>query len=502
MIVKTTNKYAPLEALSFGNRSDAERRRATTRPTVPDDAVEHKLLWGSRIELESDDVTPDFERDVEVITTNPVYRRLSDMGQLAPSFSHIFQNRMSHTNHVARVSGKLCKAMHLDADSTTLADAIARAHDIGHAPFSHEAEKVFNEKLKLVGGEWDHDYYGMRILTDRGQALLNSEGLPLTAAVLEGTLKRFRRFTEEPIEGGDIYHVPLSKVPTTIKDLEAEQELFQLEKWNHVEGQIVSTSDWIAGTCSDFRDLLLWELEQSKGDMSQFPEHAAAVVQHLPLAQDKWNELQALIPDEKKTDVYMQHKAIRIFAKMLEKELITDVLNHTLASYQSHETTITHAEDIRELDNLLVTFSPEIFQQMTALKKAHSKILYPNILKEHIDTEEMMREFYDVAKESFEGEGGLEIAGDWKKFYDEISAENSTRATERGKTHIIIDYIASGFTDKDVMHLMQKHKPEIYEALTSGAKEGVYPMHMPPPTTVWSKILNLVNNLAGTPERG
>ena len=99
MILKTTDKYAPLEALSFGNRSDAERRRATTRPTVPDDAVEHKLLWGSRIELESDDVTPDFERDVEVITTNPVYRRLSDMGQLAPSFSHIFQNRMSHANH-------------------------------------------------------------------------------------------------------------------------------------------------------------------------------------------------------------------------------------------------------------------------------------------------------------------------------------------------------------------------------------------------------------------
>ncbi len=482
MIQKLNEKYAALKALSFGNRSDDEIDKALERPTMPDDAVERDVLWAN--------LEPGFVQDAEAITSSANYKRLAHMGQLAPSFSHAFQTRMTHTTHVARVAQKMCKAMHLDSDSIELAQAIACAHDIGHAPFSHEAEELFNEILG-EGNKWDHDYYGMRVLTDRAQGMLRSDGLPLTTATLEGTLKRYRCFTGDD-EKLDTYHAPIKDVPRTIQSLEDEGQYFHLKEWSPIEGQIVSISDWIAGTCSDMRDLLLWELEGAKGDMSVFHQRAKKILADFPIAPERWPQVQTLISEEDKGNPDQQTKAVRLLAKIVEKELMTDVLDTTLAHYEAHKSEIENAEDVRKLEDPLVSFSPELMEKMLELKESHQEALYPKILQQHLNTKDLMQAFFELAEVSFQGEEKLEVADDWMQLYNGIQqSDMEDNSKETIQKYLVIDYITSNFTDQDVMYLLKTHAPEKYDLLTQDILEAAYPQQPAPSSAFWAQFADI-----------
>ena len=104
--------------------------------------------WGSAVKRESPiyahgcDIRSEFYRDYTRILHSQAYRRLKHKTQVffSPRNDHIC-TRIEHVNHVESVSYTVSKFLGLN---TELAVTIALGHDLGHAPFGHEGEKVLD----------------------------------------------------------------------------------------------------------------------------------------------------------------------------------------------------------------------------------------------------------------------------------------------------------------------------------------------------------------------
>ncbi len=101
----------------------------------------------------------EFQRDRDRIIHCKSFRRLKHKTQvfIAPSGDH-FVTRLTHTLQVMQIARTIARALNLNED---LAEAIALAHDIGHAPFGHAGEEALSEAL---GEEWRHNYQGVRVV--------------------------------------------------------------------------------------------------------------------------------------------------------------------------------------------------------------------------------------------------------------------------------------------------------------------------------------------------
>jgi dGTPase len=147
---------------------------------------------------EGESRTP-FQRDRDRILYSSAFRRLAGVTQVVHAGEgHAFHNRMTHSLKVAqfgrRVAERLVKT--LDAEQAAeidpdLVEAACLAHDLGHPPFGHIAERELNDRLleaKVPDG-YEGNAQSFRIVTRL--AIRNSEfrGLNLTRATLNGLLK-------------------------------------------------------------------------------------------------------------------------------------------------------------------------------------------------------------------------------------------------------------------------------------------------------------------------
>jgi len=80
---------------------------------------------------------------------------------------------------VSTIATTICKGLKLDME---LAQAISLGHDLGHAPFGHNGEKVLNELASSIGG-FIHEVHSLRVVDKISR---NGEGLNLTYAVRDG----------------------------------------------------------------------------------------------------------------------------------------------------------------------------------------------------------------------------------------------------------------------------------------------------------------------------
>ncbi len=135
-----------------------------------------------------EDIRGPFLRDFNRILHCKAYRRLKHKTQVffATENDHIC-TRIEHVNHVSSVSYTICKFLGLN---TELANAIAIGHDLGHAPFGHEGEKVLKDLAgKDPGEKFWHEKNSLRFV-DYLETLPSPEGreenLNLTYAVRDG----------------------------------------------------------------------------------------------------------------------------------------------------------------------------------------------------------------------------------------------------------------------------------------------------------------------------
>lgn len=131
----------------------------------------------SRIE-EKCEIRTDFQRDRDRVIHSKSFRRLKHKTQvfLSPLGDH-YRTRLTHTLEVAQIARTIARGLNLNED---LVEAIALAHDLGHAPFGHAGERALNS-ISSMG--FKHNEQSIRVV-DRLER--NLQGLNLTYEVRNG----------------------------------------------------------------------------------------------------------------------------------------------------------------------------------------------------------------------------------------------------------------------------------------------------------------------------
>lgn len=147
-----------------------------------------------------------FQKDRDRIAYSSAFHRLAGITQVVRADEEdIFHTRQQHSFKVAQVGRRLAQKIFQDTDKSRIptlennlhvevVEAACLAHDLGHPPFGHAAEKVLNDKLTT-----DHDnpdgFEGnaqtFRVLTKLSVRFDSEDcdGLDLTRATLNACLK-------------------------------------------------------------------------------------------------------------------------------------------------------------------------------------------------------------------------------------------------------------------------------------------------------------------------
>jgi dGTPase len=130
------------------------------------------------------------QRDRDRIVHSAAFRRLEHKTQVFASYDgDMFRTRLTHTIEVAQIARTIACALNLNE---TLTEAIALAHDLGHAPFGHAGQHALDICNAAYGG-FEHNLHGLRVvevLEDRYAAF---PGLNLTFETRQGILKHCSR---------------------------------------------------------------------------------------------------------------------------------------------------------------------------------------------------------------------------------------------------------------------------------------------------------------------
>jgi dGTPase len=159
-------------------------------------------LLGERIHREpglreGDDRTP-FEEDRDIVLYSSAFRRLLSVTQVASaSAGYLFHTRLTHSLQVAQVGRRLAEKLRkkqpefatgLGGLNPDVVETACLAHDIGHPPFGHLAEKVLDQRALDFGG-FEGNAQSFRIVTQLGIRSMSYLGLNLTKGSLRAILK-------------------------------------------------------------------------------------------------------------------------------------------------------------------------------------------------------------------------------------------------------------------------------------------------------------------------
>src|ERR1700676_2101843 len=133
----------------------------------------------------------EYQRDRDRVIHSRAFRRLEYKTQvfLNGTGDHL-RTRLTHTIEVAAIARNIASALKLNTD---LAETIALAHDLGHAPFGHKGETVLNRLMKRRGG-FEHNRHSLRIVEELEQKYPRFPGLNLSWEVREGLVKHYTAY--------------------------------------------------------------------------------------------------------------------------------------------------------------------------------------------------------------------------------------------------------------------------------------------------------------------
>ena len=132
------------------------------------------------------DIRSPYQRDRDRLVHSSSFRRLDGKTQVfAYHEGKNYRTRLTHSIEVAQITRTLCRNLQINEE---LGEAIALAHDLGHAPFGHAGERGLNIAMKKFGG-FDHNVNSLKIMTKLEIHYPDFRGLNLTWETLEGTVK-------------------------------------------------------------------------------------------------------------------------------------------------------------------------------------------------------------------------------------------------------------------------------------------------------------------------
>ncbi|MEZ5304565.1 MAG: deoxyguanosinetriphosphate triphosphohydrolase [Verrucomicrobiales bacterium] len=132
-----------------------------------------------------------YQRDRSRVIHSRAWRRLEYKTQvfLNGTGDHL-RTRLTHSIEVASISRSLAAALGANED---LAEVIALAHDLGHAPFGHSGEEALDAAMREHGG-FEHNRQSLRVVEKIEVRNPAYPGLNLSYEVLEGLRKHDRGY--------------------------------------------------------------------------------------------------------------------------------------------------------------------------------------------------------------------------------------------------------------------------------------------------------------------
>ena len=209
-----------------------------------------------------------YSRDRDRIVHCSAFRRLDYKTQVfVPHEQDHYRTRLTHTLEVAQVARTLARALRANEDA---AEAVALAHDLGHAPFGHAGEAALNE-LMADHGRFEHNRQSLRVVDYLEHPYPDFRGLNLTRAVRLCLAKHSTRY-DHPV-----------------------CEEFEAALSGPLEGQLVDLADEIAFTVADTADALAaeWICPEQLEPLELWRRALAAARAVMPQARPIHQRLQA-----------------------------------------------------------------------------------------------------------------------------------------------------------------------------------------------------------------
>ena len=342
-----------------------------------------------------------FQRDRDRIIHSSAFRRLEYKTQVFVNHEgDLFRTRLTHSIEVAQIGRAIARNLNLHED---LVEGIALAHDLGHTPFGHAGQDALNECMRDYGG-FEHNLQSLRVVDLLEQRYAEFDGLNLTFELREGILK----------------HCSLNNA----KLLGDVGERFINKAQPSLEAQLTNLADEIAYNNHDVDDGLrsgLISIEQ---------------LEQVTLFADNLNKVRAQYPNL--NDRRLIHETVRRMINVLVVDLCEQ------SSRNIANARLTTIDDVRR-QSMLISFSPEMREQQTELKRFLRTNLY-----QHYRVNRMSAKAQRIVRELF----GI-FMQDPKLMPDDYHQRGGQRLNEKDQARAVADYIA-GMTDRYAIREYQR----------------------------------------------
>jgi dGTPase len=395
---------APAESVEGGWKTRAQMEE-TEQATLAPFAQKSGNSRGRRYSEPSHAYRTEFQRDRARIIHSRAFRRLEYKTQvfLNGTGDHL-RTRLTHSIEVASISRTIARALSLNED---LAEAIALAHDLGHAPFGHSGEEMLAECMREHGG-FEHNRQSLRVVEVLEAAYPKFPGLNLTFEVREG-LQKHQAFYEMPDEVAR---------PSRLRDGERKPEARAALKYAcpSLEAQIANLADEITYYSHDLDDAVDFEIltEPQLEENAVWQRSHRAVISRYPDAREP--ELHKLI--------------IRDIIDVQVQDVVTTSAKSIV------DLGLKSADEVRKQPKPLIRYSDELLEANRELRKFLYKNVYyhPRVAEVNERACEMLRKVFEayVLDPGRLGEGATK------------------RIESEGLHRTVCDYIA-GMTDRYLM---------------------------------------------------
>ncbi|HEM45835.1 MAG TPA: HD domain-containing protein, partial [Alphaproteobacteria bacterium] len=268
-----------------------------------------------------------FQRDWNRITHSEAFRKLEMKTQVLPFHERtdVSRSRLTHTMEVSQIACSMARSLGANEDLT---QAIAMAHDLGHAPFGHAGEEELDElllSLKVKTG-FNHNVQSLKVVELLEKRFDSFRGLNLTDEVRDGIV-RHKTSYDETLE---------TRVPGKNGSLEA---------------QLVSLADMIAFLTADLEDAM------RIGYLSVADLSGAG----LALWETAWDR----VTGEPARREPSKEELLRITGVLIS-ELVHDATDTT--NRRLDETGADSPAAVRAEDSDIAAFSPQMLEKVVALE--------------------------------------------------------------------------------------------------------------------------------------
>jgi dGTPase len=331
-----------------------------------------------------------YQRDRDRVIHSRAFRRLEYKTQvfLNGTGDHL-RTRLTHTIEVAAIARNISRALRLNED---LAETIALAHDLGHAPFGHKGERVLNRMMHGHGG-FEHNRQSLRVVEELEQKYPRFPGLNLTWEVREGLVKH-----------------------RTGYDRPGKKKEFP-GRFPSLEAQVANVADEISYYSHDLDDGLDSELlseEKLNRDVRTWRQASRTVAKEY-----------GRLPDECR-----RYFIIRCIIDLEVRDVVETTEKLILASG------VGNADDVRRQRSPLVQYSPERRALNLELRRYLYKNLYYNPVV-HVPNSRAVAMLADLFRY-------------FLKHPNDMGDNARKRVRTAGKYRAICDYLA-GMTDRYAM---------------------------------------------------